>query len=292
MANDYRTGHLGEVATVRSGFAFKSKDMGDTGVPIIKIKNVTPPIIDIQDVQRVPDSVINENDRIKKFALKKGDILIAMTGATVGKVGRMPGTNEIFYLNQRVGKVFLNKPNQADYDFLYYVLSQETHVREMFGIAHGSAQANISGSQIETLKIPLPPLNVQQRIAHILGSLDDKIELNRRMNRTLEKMAQAIFKSWFIDFDPVRAKALMAGNPIPDEFTERAEAIKKKLAQNQPSPPAPLPKGEGRKGAFGACLSGRVKTRPYIFHRSLFTIHYSLNRESWSKTKSKGCAQK
>ncbi len=71
------------------------------------------------------------------------------------------------------------------------------------------------------LRNPTPP--EQKAIAHILGSLDDKIELNRRMNATLEGMAQALFKSWFVDFDPVIDNALVAGNPIPEELAERAE---------------------------------------------------------------------
>ncbi len=220
MASDFPTGCLCDVASVHSGFAFKSKDMGSTGVPIIKIKNVTPPTIDTEDIQRVDRKVIDGNSRIEKFALDHGDILIAMTGATVGKVGRMPQTIERFYLNQRVGKVFLDDPEGADYDFIYYVLSQESHVRQMFGIAYGSAQANISGSLIETLKIPLPPVHLQRRIAHILGTLDDKVELNRRMNRTLEKMAAAMFKSWFIDFDPVRAKAEGRDTGLPAEIAD------------------------------------------------------------------------
>ena len=78
--------------------------------------------------------------------------------------------------------------------------------------------------------IPLPPLPEQKAIAHILGSLDDKIELNRQMNATLEGMAQALFKSWFVDFDPVIDNALAAGNPIPEELAERAEVRRKALA--------------------------------------------------------------
>jgi type I restriction enzyme S subunit len=69
----------------------------------------------------------------------------------------------------------------------------------------------------------LPPLPEQKAIAHVLGSLDDKIELNRRMNETLEGMAQALFKSWFVDFDPVIDNALAAGNPIPEPLAQRAE---------------------------------------------------------------------
>ncbi len=77
----------------------------------------------------------------------------------------------------------------------------------------------------------LPPLPEQKAIAHILGSLDDKIELNRRMNATLERLAQALFQSWFVDFDPVLDNALAAGNPIPDELTDRA-AVRRQALDN------------------------------------------------------------
>ena len=76
---------------------------------------------------------------------------------------------------------------------------------------------------LEALSIPLPPLPEQKRIAKILGDLDDKIELNRQMNATLEAMARALFQSWFVDFDPVIDNALAAGKDIPDEFAVRAE---------------------------------------------------------------------
>jgi type I restriction enzyme S subunit len=230
MGSEWTEGTLGDVAKVQSGFAFKSGDMGETGHPVIKIKNINPPDVDVSDVQRVPASIIEANPRIEKFRLDKGDILIAMTGATVGKVGRMPAISEPHYLNQRVGKVFVTDENAADEDYVYYVLSQDGHVDQMLGLADGSAQPNISGTQIESLEVPLPPLPEQKAIAHILGTLDDKIELNRRMNATLEGMAQALFKSWFVDFDPVIDNALAAGNPIPDELAPRAEVRKKALA--------------------------------------------------------------
>lgn len=201
---------LGKVASVKSGFAFRSKDMGTEGSPVIKIGNINPPNVDIYNVERVPFDIINSDVRIKKFLLEEGDTLVAMTGATVGKLGRFPKTNEPYYLNQRVGKLFLNKPEEANYDFLYYVLSQKKYVEQIFSSADGSAQANVSGGQIEAFKIPLPSLIDQKAIASVLGTLDNKIENNRQMNKTLEKMARATFKSWFVDFDPVHAKA--AGN--------------------------------------------------------------------------------
>ncbi len=84
----------------------------------------------------------------------------------------------------------------------------------------------ISNFQFQTFIDEVSPLvcnlNEQRAIAHILGTLDDKIELNRQMNRTLESMAQALFKSWFIDFDPVVVNALRGGNPVPEKFAQRA----------------------------------------------------------------------
>jgi type I restriction enzyme S subunit len=229
MAGDYDVQPLGTVAKVRSGYAFKSEDMGAVGLPVIKIKNVVPPTVDITDCERVPGEVISSIPRVERFELKEGDTLIAMTGATVGKVGKFPRTHERHFLNQRVGKVYLTEPDAADYRYIYYILSQDTYVRQMFGIADGSAQANISGSQIESLEVPLPPLAEQKAIAAVLGALDDKIELNRRMNATLEAMARALFQSWFVDFDPVRAK-LDGRQPVgmdaetaalfPDSFQE------------------------------------------------------------------------
>lgn len=125
------------------------------------------------------------------------------------------------------------KSAEADTNFIYWFLVQPQIIEHLQSIGEQSASAypSIKPSDIESLDIRLPPIEEQKVIAHILGSLDDKIELNRQMNETLEAMAQALFKSWFVDFDPVIDNALAAGNPIPDEFAERAEqrkAIKKK----------------------------------------------------------------
>ena len=94
----------------------------------------------------------------------------------------------------------------------------------------GAVFDSLRCGDIPNFKLPIPPLSEQKRIAHILGSLDDKIELNRQMNATLEGMAQALFKSWFVDFDPVIDNALAAGNPIPEAFAARAETRRKALA--------------------------------------------------------------
>ena len=109
-------------------------------------------------------------------------------------------------LNQRVGKFSVRDPDRLDADFFYSFLSWAETRKTIEGLGYGSAQLNVSPSLIHKIEMPLPPLPEQKAIAAVLGALDDKIELNRRMNATLEAIARALFVSWFVDFDPVRAK--------------------------------------------------------------------------------------
>ncbi|NDY72713.1 hypothetical protein DO021_04175 [Desulfobacter hydrogenophilus] len=109
----------------------------------------------------------------------------------------------------------------------FYLKANENYVKSF---AEGSVTKTITKKAVKNLDVTLPSLSKQKAIAHILGSLDDKIELNRQMNATLEGMAQALFKSWFVDFDPVIDNALAAGNPIPEAFAARAETRRKALA--------------------------------------------------------------
>ena len=112
--------------------------------------------------------------------------------------------------------VIRGKKELACTEFIYWFLSQNHIVEQLQTIAEHSTSAypSIKPNDIEALKVTLPPLEEQRAIAHILGTLDDKIELNLRLNKTLEAMAQALFKSWFVDFDPVRAKAALKGNAL------------------------------------------------------------------------------
>ena len=87
-------------------------------------------------------------------------------------------------------------------------------------ITVGSRTAEARLYQYEIIQVPIPPLHEQRAIAHILGTLDDKIELNRRMNETLEAIARAIFKSWFVDFDPVHAKAEGRDTGLPPHIAD------------------------------------------------------------------------
>lgn len=197
---------LKNICEVYSGYAFSSKSFQNVGLPVIKIRNLTPPTVNLTALDHVSQSVYQNINKPDRYHINPGDILIALTGATIGKVSRMPRGTKLHLLNQRVGKVVLTDPTQADYNYLYYLISNPIFVNQMIGMASGSAQANLSPRRITDLPVILPPLDEQKRIAHILGSFDDKIELNRKMNETLEAMAQALFKDWFVDFGPTRAK--------------------------------------------------------------------------------------
>ena len=202
MASEWTTIQLGEVATVRSGYAFKSADWKDQGIPVVKIANVKGGYLEMSGCSFVSESTAAESG---EFQLSHGDILIAMTGY-IGDVARVRKTDLPCVLNQRVGKFTVRDKERLDPDFLYTFLAWAETRQTIEALGYGSAQPNVSPSLIHKVELPLPPLAEQKAIAAVLGALDDKIELNRRMNATLEAMARALFQSWFVDFDPVRAK--------------------------------------------------------------------------------------
>jgi len=146
--------------------------------------------------------------------LPKNTILVAMYGATVGQLGilRRPMT-----CNQACCALVVD-PREADHRYLFFQLLRARP--QLKRPATGAAQQNLSGVLIKSLRFPFPRLREQHAIAHILGTLDDKIELNRRMNETLEAMARALFQSRFVDFDPVRAKAQGRDPSLPPPLAD------------------------------------------------------------------------
>jgi type I restriction enzyme S subunit len=202
MSGEWPLVNLGQVVNVRSGYAFKSGDWTQTGVPVVKIANVKSGRLEMSSCSYVSPSVAAS---CGEFQLIEDDIVIAMTGY-IGDVAKVRPVDLPCVLNQRVGKFTIIDSQRLDKGYLFAFLSWQETRTAIESLGYGSAQPNVSPSLIHSVSIPLPPLPEQRRIAKILGDLDDKIELNRKMNETLEQMARALFKSWFIDFDPVRAK--------------------------------------------------------------------------------------
>ncbi|WP_150303328.1 restriction endonuclease subunit S [Pseudomonas saliphila] len=141
--------------------------------------------------------------------------------------------------NQQINTVIADE-SIIDMDFLFYVLKSKREQIFQLG-ATATRTPIVKKSLFEKISFKAPSLSEQKKISECLSSIDDKIELNREMNATLEAMAQALFKSWFVDFDPVIDNALAAGNPIPDELAERAERRAKGAQQQSPEHPHTLP---------------------------------------------------
>lgn len=148
--------------------------------------------------------------------IKPGDIVYSMVRPNQRHFGLIKHPPKNFLVSTGFA-VLRGKPGVAHTEFIYYLLTQEHIVDYLQAIAENSTSAypSIRPHDLEQLEIRLPSLPRQRDIAHILSTLDEKIELNRRMNETLEAMAQALFKSWFVDFDPIRAK--MEGRWQPGE---------------------------------------------------------------------------
>jgi len=152
-----------------------------------------------------------------RFQLIEKDILFVMVGATLGKVGRVGSHALPALLNQNMWRIRA-RGDLANQDFLYY--SFKENVAEIIGWASGSARGFLRRDDCRNLQIRIPHTREQKAIAHILGTIDDKIELNRKTNETLEAMAKALFKSWFVDFDLVRAKAEGRPTGLPAEISD------------------------------------------------------------------------
>ena len=145
-------------------------------------------------------------DKLSRSTARKFDIIFTKKG-TIGQIGIIP-KNALYNLyllssNQMRLRVDISK---ADPYFVYYYLTQKNIIKKIIRDSESTGVPKTNLAYFRSFPIKLPALSEQQAIAHILGTLDDKIELNRRQNATLEAMAQAIFKDWFVDFGPVHAK--------------------------------------------------------------------------------------
>ena len=199
---EWKEVQLCDTCDLIAGYAFKSKDFGDYPSKVLKIADINPPFVSSENSSGV-DLSKYDLSKLDKYIVKKGDYILAMTGATIGKLGRYI-SGEQAYLNQRVLK--FNPHKSIDSDFLYYVLCGRGFPKYVMNhIDSESAQPNISAGTIGKFVFQLPAnIEDQRRIASILSSLDDKIAINRRICENLEAQAQALFKHWFIDFAPFK----------------------------------------------------------------------------------------
>lgn len=186
---------LSDVCDLVAGFAFKSKDFGSYESRVIKIANIIPPSVDMASLVGV-DLEKYDKPKLEKYIARKGDVVLAMTGATIGKIGRIEYGQA--YINQRV---LLFRPKEIiDQDYLYYVLQQHKFLQYVVNhVDSESAQPNISAGTVGKYQIYFPPMDLQKKIGRVLRTYDELIELNRKINENLEQQAQSYFQELFVD---------------------------------------------------------------------------------------------
>lgn len=179
---------LGDVVEIIPGYPFKSSDFGKGDNKVIKIKDIKPPFIDIENADTInlkPDN---------KYLLEKGDFVLAMTGATIGKVGlNISGASNI-YINQRVCKFLPN--NLCDKKYLYYLLNTEGFRKFILqNVDSSSAQPNIGHTSICQFEHLFPEIETQKSISHLLSVIDKKIAVNRQINDNLTLLVHSLIEA-------------------------------------------------------------------------------------------------
>ena len=179
-------GKIGNLAEVKSGFAFKSNIWSEEGFPVIKIKNIGNNDIDLIHCSFVPENVAA---LASNFKLNTGDLLIGMTGY-VGKIGMMPKTNTAYYLNQRVG-IFKPKVKNAEI-FLFCFFNEPSSKKTVESLASGTAQPNISGSQIERIKMFYPVFEIVEKFGDSIKCLFELIWNLKQQNAKLREASDIL----------------------------------------------------------------------------------------------------
>ena len=207
IPGEWEVGRLSDVTGFLGGYAFKSQDWREYGVPVVKIGSVQPGIVDLSAVSSVSDEVA---EVAKRYRLRPGDLLIGMTGY-VGEVGLVPLTDNPPLLNQRVGKFVLETAGTSAAAFLYCLTRRAEFKSEVETKSHGTAQANVSAEGILSIRIVVPPKTLRDKFNQIGRQFLDRILANHHESYTLSALRDVLLPKlisgelrlkdaeWFID---------------------------------------------------------------------------------------------
>ena len=205
----------GSIQTGPFGSQLHASDYRPVGIPSIMPRNLGDNRVILDGIARISDRDAN---RLRRYLVRRGDIVYSRRGdvekrALIGsrEDGWLCGTG---CLRVRLGK------KGADPQYASYYIGHPSVREWIVRHAHGATMPNLNTAILSACPFIIPPLSEQRTIAHILTTFDDKIELNRRTNETLEAMARALFKSWFVDFDPVRAKMEGRDTALPKHIAD------------------------------------------------------------------------
>lgn len=216
---------LGEVVKIRYGYSFPASDFSDKGIPAIRMSDLQEYVVDTTYAARVPEYYW---DKLEGYRIFKGDLIIGMSGS-VGKLG-IYNDDKPALQNQRVGVFVIKSPNRIDKDYLkYFAFTLEEKLLE---ISKGVAVKNVSAEEIESFRLPLPPLTEQKRIASLLARADRLRTLRRTAHDLCESLLQSVFLEMFGDpktnskkFDIESLEDVLASSPqnglyVPEEQYE------------------------------------------------------------------------
>ncbi len=213
MAGEWKMLPLENCMAALIDYRGKTPQKQSFGIPLITAKVVKGGRIE------TPDEFIAVEDYeswMRRGIPEVGDVVVT-TEAPLGEVGQL-GVERVALAQRLIA--LRGKAGLLDNGFLKFLMQSDDVQEQLRARASGTTVLGIKQSELRKVLLKLPPLDEQRAIAHILGTLDDKIELNCRMNETLEAMARALFKSWFVDFDPVRAKAEGRDTGLPKHIAD------------------------------------------------------------------------
>ncbi len=228
MGNKWQTYRLGDIADIGSSKRIKMADYVSVGVPFYRSKE----IIEKHKGNPISTELFITEEKFNSIrerfgAPSAGDILLTSVG-TLGIPYQVTNADHFYFKDGNL-TWFQNFKTSVNSRYLYFWLTSKIAKSKIDEVTIGSTQQALTIVALKSITIDLPPISIQNEIVKHIDSVSDKITLNRQINQTLEQMAQALFKSWFVDFDPVVDNALDAGFfdldlAFPDELLHRAEA--------------------------------------------------------------------
>ena len=236
---------LNDVATLSTGFPFDGHKYAKVGIRVVRGDNVT-----IGSLRWDTDKDKRWNEpfnRASEYSLRADDIVVGMDGSRVGKNRAQIKQEDLpLYIAQRVACIRHNDLSLQS--FLYYQIFSQDFENYIKAVQTGTSIPHVSLKQIGDFPVMLPSLKVQQKIADILKTLDKKIEVNRKLNDNLEQQAQALFKSWFVDFEPFKD-----GKFVESEMGKTPKDLSVKRVSEIPHT---IETGRRPKGGVGEISSG------------------------------------
>ncbi|MAD46784.1 MAG: restriction endonuclease subunit S [Oceanospirillaceae bacterium] len=223
MVSEWQQAFLTDLYEIGSGLSKPAEDFG-SGYPFLAFKDVFNNVFVPAELEQLVQS--NEKEQ-QKCSVLRGDVFLTRTSETMNELGMSSVALKDYpqaTFNGFTKRLRPKEGNSLVPEYVAYYLRSPAFRTKMLAFSTMSTRASLNNEMIGRLTIDFPNPEVQFRIAAVLKAFDDKIALNCQINTTLESMAQALFKSWFVDFDPVIDNALAAGHEIPDALQKRAQA--------------------------------------------------------------------